>query len=68
MGAYKVPSPTRPPEPVDRSRALIQAINFEETQRRIRSSAGRKSTILAAGSPGPLTKSTALGGNSFTGQ
>ena len=48
MGAPNINVP-KAPAPVDTTKAQIAALNYTETQRKMRQSQGRKSTFLTAG-------------------
>ena len=48
MGSPNIASP-KAPAPVDTTKAMIAALNFNETSRKMRKSSGRQSTFLTAG-------------------
>lgn len=50
MGAPKVNLPKSEPPP-DTTKAMIAALNFNETARKMRASSGRSSTFLTRGAP-----------------
>lgn len=54
MGAPYVPKPKAPPAPVDRTKAMIAALNYEAMQRQIRTSSGRSGMFLTGKPTGGL--------------
>ncbi len=48
MGGPNIPTP-KAPAPADTTKAMIAALNFNETNKKLRRSQGRQSTFLTGG-------------------
>lgn len=46
MGSPKPPAPAKLPKPVDQTAVMLNALQFSETEKKLRASSGRKSTLL----------------------
>jgi hypothetical protein len=60
MGGSSPPKPGKPPPPVDETKAILNAIAYANTQKKLRSSQGRKSTFLTS-TPTPSAASPSVG-------
>ena len=49
MGAPKIPDPIKPPAPADNTKAMLNALAYADTEKKLRASSGRKSTFLSVG-------------------
>jgi len=48
MGTPTAPRPVSAPPPADPTKAMLNAIAYAETEKKLRASSGRKSTFLTA--------------------
>jgi len=46
MGSPSVPSPLKPPPPADTTKAMLDAFQYADTQKKIRASTGWQSMFL----------------------